>query len=176
MKKSPKGRLKLTRLSSRADRMLKLVEAESEALVAEARRLFLEYADSLMIDLCFQNFEKELAELPGAYAAPSGRLLLAVEDERVAGCVALRDLGEGICEMKRLFVRPQFRGRRVGQALIERIIAEARLLGYNRMRLDTLPSKMEKAVVLYRSYGFREIEPYYGNPTPATLYMELKLS
>jgi ribosomal protein S18 acetylase RimI-like enzyme len=156
--------------------MLKLVEAESQALIAEARRLFEEYAAWVEIDLCFQNFEKELADLPGAYAPPRGRLLLAIDDNVVAGCIALRDLGDGVCEMKRLFVRPQFQGRGIGRNLTEKIIAEARKLGYKRMRLDTLPSKMEKAVAVYRSLGFVEIEPYYPNPTMGTLYMELKLS
>lgn len=156
--------------------MLKLKEAESIAEVAQARRLFEEYAAWLRIDLCFQNFEKELRELPGAYAGPRGRLILALYDEEVAGCVALRDLGEDVCEMKRLFVRPRFQGLGVGRVLTNHIIAEARRMGYSRMRLDTLPSKMERAVAVYRSLGFEEIEPYYGNPTPGTLYMELKLS
>ena len=155
--------------------MLKLVEAESEAEVAEARRRFEEYAAWLSVDLCFQNFEKELRELPGAYARPTGRLILAKDDEEVAGCVALRDLGGGVCEMKRLFVREKFKGRGLGRILTEKIIAEARALGYERMRLDTLPSRMERAVRLYRGLGFEEIEPYYANPTEDTLYMELKL-
>lgn len=155
--------------------MLKLVEAESQSLIAEARLLFEEYAAWLAIDLCFQNFEKELAGLPGAYAPPPGRLFLAIDNDAVAGCVALRDLGDGVCEMKRLFVRPQFQGRGIGGALTAQIISEARKLGYQRMRLDTIPSKMERAVAVYRSLGFEEIEPYYPNPTADTLYMELKL-
>lgn len=157
--------------------MLKIVEAESPEQVTEARRLFEEYAAWLKVDLCFQNFEKELAGLPGAYAPPKGRLLLALgEGEEVMGCIALRDLGEGVCEMKRLFVRTQFHGRGLGRALTERIIWEARSLDYKSMRLDTLPSRMERAVDLYRSFGFKEIEPYYRNPTEGTLYMELSLS
>jgi putative acetyltransferase len=156
--------------------MLKLIEAPAPAEIQEARRLFEEYAAWLAIDLCFQNFGRELAELPGAYASlKRGRLLLALEDEEVLGCVALRDLGEGVCEMKRLFVRPQFQGRGLGRILAERIISEARSLGYERMRLDTLPAQMGKAVSVYRSLGFEEIEAYYGNPTQGTLYMELKL-
>jgi ribosomal protein S18 acetylase RimI-like enzyme len=156
--------------------MIKLSQAESAEDVAEARALFEEYAAWLAVDLCFQNFDKELEELPGRYSRPRGRLILAVDDEEVAGCIALRDLGAGVCEMKRLFVRAKFQGRGIGRALTERIIAEARAIGYKRMRLDTLPSKMEKAVAVYRSLGFEEIEPYYRNPTPGTLYMELKLS
>lgn len=155
---------------------LKLKDAESAAEIAEARRLFEEYQAWLAIDLCFQNFEKELRELPGAYAPPRGRLILALEDEEVAGCVALRDLGAGVCEMKRLFVRPQFQDKGIGRALAEKIIEEARALGYKSMRLDTLPEKMGRAVGVYRKLGFEEIEPYYSNPTKDTLYMELKLS
>ncbi|HKS30344.1 MAG TPA: GNAT family N-acetyltransferase [Pyrinomonadaceae bacterium] len=156
--------------------MLKLKEAESPAEIAEARRLFEEYQAQLEIDLCFQNFERELRELPGAYASPrGGRLILALYDEEVAGCVALRDLGEGVCEMKRLFVRPQFQGRGLGRILAEKIIAEAREAGYSRMRLDTLPEKMGRAVSVYRSLGFEETEAYYGSPVDGTLYMELKL-
>lgn len=156
--------------------MLRFVEAETPAEIMEARRLFEEYAAWLAIDLCFQNFEKELKELPGAYGGPRGRLILAIDDEEVAGSIALRDLGGGVCEMKRLFVRDKFKGRGIGQALAEKIIAEARALNYKSMRLDTLPAKMGKAVALYRSLGFEEIEPYYPNPTEGTLYMELKLS
>lgn len=156
--------------------MLKIVEAESPEQIQQARELFLEYAAWLKLDLCFQNFEKELARLPGDYAPPKGHLFLALYEDEVAGCVALRDLGSGICEMKRLFVRERFQGRGLGRILTEKIIAEARSLGYERMRLDTLPSHMGRAVTLYRSFGFQEIEPYYRNPTPGTLYMELKLS
>ncbi len=156
--------------------MLKIIEAASPEEIDEARKLFREYAAWLKLDLCFQNFEKELAELPGAYAPPRGRLLFAVEDERVMGCIALRPLSEDVCEMKRLFVRTQFQGRGLGRILTEKIIEEARSIGYERMRLDTLPSRMERAVSLYRSFGFEEIEPYYQNPTEGTLYMELKLS
>lgn len=156
--------------------MLKLKEAESPAEVMEARALFREYAAWLRLDLCFQNFEKELEELPGAYARPrGGRLILALFDEDVAGCIALRSLGDGVCEMKRLFVRPSFQGRGLGRILAERLIEEARAAGYTRMLLDTLPSRMGSAVALYRSLGFEEREAYYQNPTEGTLYMELKL-
>ena len=143
--------------------------------IDSARQLFREYSTWLEIDLCFQNFEKELAELPGDYAPPDGRLLLALHDERIAGCVALRKIGEGVCEMKRLFVRPEFRGKGIGRSLIEAIIREAKEIGYERMRLDTLPPKMNDAIVLYRSYGFKEIAPYYNNPVPGAKFMELLL-
>lgn len=156
--------------------MFKIVEAASPAEITEARKLFREYSAWLRIDLCFQNFEKELAELPGAYAPPRGRLLFAVEGERVMGCIALRPLDEDVCEMKRLFVRPEFQGRGLGRILTEKIIEDARSIGYRRMRLDTIPSRMGRAVSLYRSFGFQEIAPYYQNPTEGTLYMELKLS
>ena len=153
------------------------MQAETPAEVAKARKLFEEYAAWVAIDLCFQNFDRELAELPGRYGQEQrGRLLLAVDDQGdAAGCVALRDLGDGVCEMKRLFVRTRFQGRGLGKILTEKIIMEGRALGYERMRLDTLPSRMGHAIQLYRALGFREIEPYYHNPTPATLYMELVL-
>lgn len=159
--------------------VVKLCRAESDAQVAQARSLFREYAQALPgIDLCFQNFESELRELPGAYAPPAGRLLLAVADDEgdeLAGCVALRPLGAETCEMKRLYVRPRFRGRRVGLELALAIISEAREIGYRRMRLDTLPV-MGDAIRLYRSLGFKEIEPYYHNPVEGALFMELALA
>ena len=155
--------------------MVQLVEAHGAAEVAEARNLFMEYATALGIDLCFQNFEQELAMLPGAYAPPDGRLLLARVDADVAGCVALRKIDDGLCEMKRLYVRPAFRGQRVGLELAHAIIREARTIGYRRMLLDTLPV-MTDAIRLYRSLGFREVEPYYRNPVEGALFMELELS
>ena len=155
--------------------MAEIIQADGAAQVAEARKLFMEYAEALPgIDLCFQNFDRELAELPGAYAPPDGRLLLASDQGSVAGCVALRRLGADACEMKRLFVRPAFRGRRVGIELAHSIIEEARSIGYGRMLLDTLPV-MTDAIRLYRSLGFKEIEPYYHNPVEGALFMELEL-
>jgi len=154
--------------------MLEIVQAETPERVAEARQLFLEYAESLGFDLGFQGFGEELAGLPGTYAPPRGCLLLAVHEGRTAGCVALRDLGEGICEMKRLYVRPGFRGLRVGHSLVLAVIAEAREIGYGRMRLDTVPA-MERARALYFSLGFREIPPYRFNPIPGTAFLELDL-
>jgi putative acetyltransferase len=150
-------------------------QAESPQQIAQARELFLEYAQSLGFSLCFQNFEKELAELPGDYAAPRGRLLLAEYEGQLAGCVALHPLEPEICEMKRLYLRPQFRGKGLGRALAERIIAEARQIGYKRMRLDTVEPFMKDAVAMYRKLGFREIAPYCNNPVTGALYMELEL-
>src|SRR6266567_1486 len=145
---------------------MNFIQASSPDDIKHARELFEEYAAWLQIDLCFQGFDKELASLPGQYAPPDGRLLLAIEDDQVAGCVALRKIGEGTCEMKRLFVRSQFRGKGLGRRLAETIIAEARQIGYERMRLDTLPRSMDQAIKLYRSLGFSEIPAYYHNPVP----------
>ena len=136
-----------------------------------ARDLFREYADTLGVDLSFQDFEREIATLPGDYDP----ILVAHWNSEPAGCVALRPIEPPICEMKRLYVRPQFRGRRIGHALAERIIAEARARGFQRMRLDTLPT-MREAIPLYAALGFREIEPYRFNPIAGTKFMELLLS
>jgi ribosomal protein S18 acetylase RimI-like enzyme len=155
--------------------MLNLRQAESEAEIEQARELFREYAAWLEVDLCFQNFDRELKGLPGDYAPPSGRLLLASEDQELVGCVALRRLSDDVCEMKRLYLRPRFRGRGLGRELAVAIIDAARSIGYKRMRLDTLARQMTQAVAMYRSLGFVEIEAYYDNPTDGTLYMELSL-
>jgi ribosomal protein S18 acetylase RimI-like enzyme len=155
--------------------LINLVKAQSQRDLEHARELFKEYEAWLGINLCFQNFARELAELPGEYVPPDGRLLLAVESKRVAGCIALRKIGDGTCEMKRLFVRSESRGKGLGRKLVDAIIREAREIGYERMRLDTLPGKMDKAIALYRSLGFKEIEPYYQNPVPGAKFMELEL-
>jgi putative acetyltransferase len=152
-----------------------LEEARTEDL-AQVRRLFRAYAEWLAVDLCFQGFERELAELPGAYAPPAGRLLVAGVAGDVIGCVALRPLEPGICEMKRLWVEPGFAGRGIGRALAEAIVEAARALGYERMRLDTIPERMPAAQHLYASLGFREIPPYYHNPLPGVVMLELLLS
>jgi putative acetyltransferase len=154
---------------------IRIVHARTPGDIEEARRLFREYETSLGIDLCFQNFEQELAELPGRYAPPRGALLLARgEENAIAGCVALRPLGEEICEMKRLYVRDAFRGRGAGRLLAEEVIGEARRIGYRRMRLDTLPS-MRRAIPLYRSLGFTDIAPYTQNPVEGALFLEKEL-
>jgi ribosomal protein S18 acetylase RimI-like enzyme len=154
---------------------LQFVETESPVQIAQARELFLEYAQSLGFSLCFQNFDKELAGLPGEYAAPAGRLLLAEYEGRLAGCVALHRLEPGICEMKRLYLRPEFRGKGLGLALANRIIAEARQIGYQCMRLDTVEPVMKEAVAMYRRLGFQQIAAYCVNPIAGALYMELHL-
>jgi len=152
-----------------------VVQAESPPQIAQARELFVEYAQSLGFSLCFQSFDEELAGLPGDYAPPPGRLLLAEYEGELAGCIALRPKESGICEMKRLFLRPQFRGESLGRILAERVIAEARKIGYKRMRLDTVEPVMKDAVAMYRKLGFEEIAPYCENPIAGALYMELEL-
>jgi ribosomal protein S18 acetylase RimI-like enzyme len=154
---------------------MKLIQVKSEEEAKQARRLFEEYAAWLGFNLCFQNFDKELAELPGDYAPPNGCLFLAVENDQVAGCVALRKIGEGTGEMKRLYVRAEFRGKGLGRSLTETIIEAARDLGYQRLRLDTLPGKMDQAIGIYRSLGFKDIERYCNNPYEAATFMELTL-
>jgi GNAT superfamily N-acetyltransferase len=151
------------------------VQAESGERVDQARELFLEYAQSLGFSLCFQNFDQEFAGLPGDYAPPEGRLLLAEYESQLAGCVALHTLEPGICEMKRLYLRPHFRGKGVGRALAQRIITEARQIGYRRMRLDTVEPVMKDAVAMYRKLGFKEVAPYRPNPIAGAMYMELEL-
>jgi putative acetyltransferase len=151
-----------------------IVSAHTGEFLPMVRELFLEYANSVPTDLCFQNFKQELAVLPGKYAPPSGRLLLALAETRTAGCAALRPIADGICEMKRLYVRPAFRLHGLGRRLAGSVIAAARECGYQRMRLDTLAS-MKEAIALYASLGFYPIEAYYHNPDSGAKFMELKL-
>lgn len=141
--------------------------------MAVARLLFREYADGLGFDLCFQHFDEELANLPGCYAAPAGEIWLAWMDGMPAGCVALRPLGEGLCEMKRLYVRPAYAGQGLGRGLAEAAVAGARERGYAGIRLDTLES-MTAANALYKKLGFVPIAPYCDNPLPGALYYELR--
>jgi len=153
---------------------MQILPAIAPRQIAQVRRLFEEYARLLGIDLCFQNFADELAGLPGSYAPPRGRLLLALIDDQPAGCVALRPLPGDACEMKRLFVPPAFRGQGIGRNLAEQIIAEARQIGYAVMKLDTLP-RLQSATELYTKLGFSPCQPYYDTPLKETLFMELPL-
>jgi ribosomal protein S18 acetylase RimI-like enzyme len=154
---------------------MKILHIQSGPELDTIRTLFQEYERFLGVDLCFQGFEQELAGLPGAYARPGGALLLAVDQGDAAGCVALRPLQDGACEMKRLYVRDDYRGRGLGRRLAEQTIAEARAMGYACMRLDTL-ERLTAAVALYRSLGFRERPGYYDNPLHGVTYWELALA
>jgi putative acetyltransferase len=151
-----------------------IVTAATTEEFAQGRRLFELYQSFLGVDLSFQGFEAELNSLPIMYGPPRGALLLARLEQAFIGCVGLRDLGDDIAEMKRMYVLPSFQGRGIGKALTARFIETATGLGYTAIRLDTSP-RLEKAVVLYKSVGFREIEAYRYNPDPATLFMEKKL-
>jgi ribosomal protein S18 acetylase RimI-like enzyme len=145
------------------------------AQLEAVRALFLEYAQALGFSLCFQGFDEELGALPGMYGPPRGRLLLATDGEAPAGCVGLHEWEAGAAELKRLYVRTDFRGRGLGRALTDAALADARSLGYRSVRLDTIPSLMQPAIALYRELGFREIPPYRDNPIPGALYLELQL-
>jgi putative acetyltransferase len=155
-------------------RELSIVEVGAGDDLEEARTIFQEYADTLGNDICLQNFAAELATLPGGYARPEGRLLLAMVEDQVAGCAALRSLDAETGEMKRVYVRPAFRGLGLGRKLAESILHESRAAGYRRVRLDTLRT-MLGAQQLYRELGFREIAPYVDNPAPEAVYLELEL-
>jgi len=154
---------------------IRLTHVQSGPGLKDIRGLFLEYALGLNFNLCFQNFDKELAQLPGPYGLPDGRLILCEVNGNPAGCIAVKPLGAGVCELKRLFVRPEFRGRKLGLKLTQHIIDEARSIGYTVMRLDTIRGTMDNAIALYESVGFREIPAYYHNPIPNAFYMELQL-
>lgn len=151
--------------------MIEFADASSPPLLDVARELFREYQAAIQVDLCFQGFERELAELPGAYAPPAGRLVVALVDGVVAGCGALRPLEPGVAELKRMWVRPAFRGRGLGRAIAEVLLRAADDLSYRAVRLDTLAS-MKAAQALYVDLGFREIPAYYANPLPGVIYME----
>lgn len=154
---------------------VEITPASGPAQVEVIRALFTEYAQSLGFSLCFQGFDQELAELPGAYVPPQGRLLLASVNGEPAGCVAIRPLSGDACELKRLYVRPAFQGSGLGKTLMDRILDEARGAGYRVMRLDTILGKMDRAISMYRRYGFREIAPYGDHPVEGTIDMELEL-
>jgi ribosomal protein S18 acetylase RimI-like enzyme len=163
-----------TRIAESLTFALVIEPALSPEDVASVRGLFVEYRESLGVDLCFQGFDQELAELPGDYVSPGGCLLAAKDAGEVVACVALRRLDAQTCEMKRLYVLPSHRGLGLGRALAEAVIAEARRMGYQRMRLDTLPS-MAEAAALYEGLGFREIEAYTVNPVPGARFLQLEL-
>jgi len=152
-----------------------IYDAVTETDIFTVKELFNEYAKSLNFDLCFQGFDEELNELPGKYSPPDGILLLVKYDEKIAGCIALRKLETSICEMKRLFVRPDFRGHGIGKILCNELISRAKQIGYKKMRLDTIKEQMKDAIKLYKSYGFYEIKSYYHNPQEGVVYMELNL-
>lgn len=159
-----------------SEQVIELMHVESGPAIEEIRALFLDYARSLNFSLCFQNFDKELAELPGVYGLPHGRLVLCQVDGKPAGCIALKQIEPGVCEMKRLFVRPEFRGKQLGLRLAKHIIDEARITGYSFMRLDTIRGSMDNAIAMYESLGFKEIPPYYNSPIPDAVYMKLDLA
>ena len=154
---------------------VEILEAVDAASIAECRALFMEYQEGLGVSLCFQDFDTELAQLPGDYASPRGRLYLARDGQRSAGCVALRAQGERDGELKRLYVRPAFRGAGMGRALAMRAIGAARAIGYRRLLLDTLPA-MDAAQQLYAALGFREIAPYTHNPVAGARFLALDLA
>jgi ribosomal protein S18 acetylase RimI-like enzyme len=158
------------------DAQIRMTHIQSGPFLQEIRELFLEYARGLDFNLCFQNFEAELDQLPGVYGLPHGRLILCEVDRKSAGCIALKPLEASVCELKRLYVRPEFRGRQLGKQLAKYAIHEAREIGYSMMRLDTIRGTMDNAIALYQSLGFQEIPPYYDNPIPNAYYMELSLT
>jgi putative acetyltransferase len=154
---------------------MQIVRVASGPRLSTVRKLFREYQAFLGIDLCFQSFEEELASLPGRYGPPGGVILLAHHGCRAAGCVALRDLGKGVCEMKRMFVRPQYRGLGIGVALAEAIVAEGRKLGYRTMKLDSV-SRLETALGIYRKLGFKKTVPYCHNPLEGAIFLAKRLA
>jgi putative acetyltransferase len=155
--------------------MVKIIQVATNESIETVKTLIREYAESLEFDLDFQDFDKEMGNFPDRYASPGGCLYIAMDENQPAGCVALRDLGDGICEMKRLYVKPDYRGQKIGRLLAQTVIRAARELGYERMRLDTIPS-MKQANMLYRALGFKEIEPYRFNPIEGAAFFELNLT
>ncbi|MBZ0156053.1 MAG: GNAT family N-acetyltransferase [Alphaproteobacteria bacterium] len=155
--------------------MVTIMPADEGKILAQVKELFSEYAAALGCNPCFKNLEQEIAALPGDYSPPGGSLLVARYDNRVAGCVALKRLDENACEMKRLYVRPEFRGKGIGKALVLSAVEDARKLGYRHIRLNTLPS-MKEAIPLYHFLGFYDIQPYGATPIPGALYMEFTIS
>ena len=159
----------------------RIIEATTAAEMEVAAALFREYAESLPFSLCFQGFEQEVATLPGRYAHPRGRIILAYEDSTsggpalAVGCIALREIGSGICEMKRMYVQPAYRGKGIGRALAQRLIDAAHTIGYQEMRLDS-EDNMTAAIGLYRSLGFTHTERYNDDPHPHTVWMKLNLA
>jgi len=154
---------------------VQIFEARSGESVEAVRRLFHEYASALDFDLEFQHFDDEMKTFPTQYSNPTGCLLVAYVEAEAVGCVGLRKYEKMVCEMKRLYVRPEFRGLNIGKGLAVRIIEEAGRRGYSRMRLDTVPS-MQAAIALYRKLGFKEIPQYRNNPIPGALFFELQLT
>jgi len=154
--------------------MIKIIEANTKEFVERTKELIREYAQSLEFDLGFQGFDKEMENFPGQYAFPRGCLYIALDENQPVGCVALRDLGQGICEMKRLYVKKHLRGQKVGRLLAEVIIKAAGDMGYDYMRLDTIPS-MKHANMLYNALGFKKIAPYRFNPIEGATFFELNL-
>jgi ribosomal protein S18 acetylase RimI-like enzyme len=156
--------------------MYEIIAVNNDELIAETKLLFREYEKWLNVSLCFQGFEEEVNTLPGKYAPPDGRLYIVKSDDIYCGCIGLRKNEDGICEMKRLYLNEKTRGKGIGNTLVAKIIQDAKSIGYKKMRLDTIKEKMPKAVEIYTKYGFIEIKPYYHNPNPHTLFMELDLT
>ncbi len=154
--------------------MINIIEANTKELIEKSKELVREYAQSLEFDLSFQDFDQEMENFPGQYTLPQGCLYIALDENQPIGCVALRDFGQGICEMKRLYVKPNSRGQKVGKLLAEVVIKAARDMGYDHMRLDTIPS-MKQANMLYSALGFKQIAPYRFNPIEGATFFELNL-
>lgn len=154
--------------------MLTYKISKTEQDYNDAKDLFLKYANSLNFELCFQNFEKEISDLPAQYSEPTGCIIICYEDDNPIGCVGLRKFSEGICEMKRLYLRNNARGKGIGRVLAEKIVEKAKELGYRKMQLDTIET-MKEAISLYKSMRFKEISPYRFNPVKGVIYMELEL-